>query len=219
MSADYERQLLARARELADLDDIKDDVLGCLGGARHAGLDPEAITGLVGCAVALGATSVETYTADEGWSGQHADERAFLGHIASIEDDLAERLHAISWVGNQAVVALDRAETDLEIAVDDLDAARAMPVDEPCTGCHGHRDAAVAKAERAIAGAQKRISICERVIALRGMVTRRLRDALARLRAVPSDLGETYESVYNLIRRGGRMPREGRWITGEEVPA
>ena len=46
------------------------------------------------------------------------------------------------------------------------------------------------------------------------LLTPRLRHALQRIRAVPSDLGETYESVYNLIRRGGRMPYEGRWIEG-----
>ena len=35
--------------------------------------------------------------------------------------------------------------------------------------------------------------------------------------AVPSDLGETYESVYTLIRRGGVMPRHGRWVTGTDL--
>lgn len=44
---------------------------------------------------------------------------------------------------------------------------------------------------------------------------KQLRYALARIRAVPADLGETYESVYHLLRRGGRMPHEGRWITGQ----
>jgi hypothetical protein len=42
----------------------------------------------------------------------------------------------------------------------------------------------------------------------------RLRHALDRIRAVPSDLGDTYESVYNLIRCGGVMPHHGRWIEG-----
>lgn len=40
-------------------------------------------------------------------------------------------------------------------------------------------------------------------------LTRRLRYALARIRDVPSDLGETYESVYNLIRRGGPHAARG----------
>jgi hypothetical protein len=205
MSAEYERRLLARARELADLDDIKDDVLQCLGGARHAGLDPDAITGLVGCAAALGAVSTATYSAGDGWSGQHADERAFLGHVSSIEDDIEERLHAAANLGEQAMAALDAAQNDLEDA-------QAMSVTVPCDGCHNRRDAA-------IRDCQARIAICGQVIQMMGELAMRLRHALARLRAVPSDLGETYESVYNLIRRRGRMPHEGRWITGEEVPA
>ena len=47
------------------------------------------------------------------------------------------------------------------------------------------------------------------------MLRQHLERARARIRAVPADLGETYESVYRLIRRGGVMPYEGRWITGE----
>jgi hypothetical protein len=78
MSADHERRLLARARELADLDDLRDDTLACLGAARHAGLDPNALTGLVGCAAALGASGTATYTAGDDWTGTHADERHFL---------------------------------------------------------------------------------------------------------------------------------------------
>jgi hypothetical protein len=43
---------------------------------------------------------------------------------------------------------------------------------------------------------------------------------LQALRQVPHDLGEVYELVYAFIRRGGKMPRPGRWITGETpVPA
>jgi hypothetical protein len=43
---------------------------------------------------------------------------------------------------------------------------------------------------------------------------------LQALRQVPHDLGEVYELVYGFIRRGGKMPRPGRWITGETpVPA
>ena len=34
------------------------------------------------------------------------------------------------------------------------------------------------------------------------------------LRQVPHDLGEVYELVYDFIRRGGKMPRYGRWIEG-----
>jgi hypothetical protein len=69
----------------------------------------------------------------------------------------------------------------------------------------------------AIRDAQARIAPCEDTLETFDELTRRLRYAVARIRAVPSDLGETYESVYNLIRRGGRMPHEGRWITRQEA--
>lgn len=233
MSAEYEQRLLARARELADVSEIRDDTLMCLGAARHAGLDPDALRGLIGCAVALGATSLGTYSAGAGWSGQHADERHFLGHIASIEDDIEERLHAARALAAAASAALTRARNDLEAARERLAAARrrlaaahAMFVSLPCNGCHGRKSVAIAAAEEAAAAAEElirdcetRAAICEDAIQRLRELLARLRYALARIRAVPSDLGETYESVYCLLRRGGHMPHQGRWITGEEVPA
>jgi len=218
MGAEYERQLLTRARRLLDLSGIRDDVLGCLGAARHAGLDPEAIAGLVGCAAALGADSTATYSAGDGWAGRHRDERDFLGHICSIEDDLEDWLAVASQLGRETAAALESARADLEAAYGQLDAALTMPTGEPCDGCHGRRDAAIAAARRLISDCETRTGICEEIGQALDVLTKRLRHALARLRAVPSDLGETYESVYSLIRRGGRMPHDGRWITGEEVP-
>ncbi|MFB9248572.1 hypothetical protein ACFFWE_10060 [Sphaerisporangium melleum] len=44
----------------------------------------------------------------------------------------------------------------------------------------------------------------------------RLRAASARLNDTPEQLGETYAAVYDLVARGGQMPRNGRWITGED---
>lgn len=60
-----------------------------------------------------------------------------------------------------------------------------------------------------------RISICEDIGQALTVLRQRLERARSRLRPVPADLGETYESVYRLIRRGGKMPHLGRWITGE----
>jgi hypothetical protein len=37
---------------------------------------------------------------------------------------------------------------------------------------------------------------------------------LQALRQLPHDLGEVYELIYEFIRRGGQMPRAGRWIQG-----
>ena len=143
------------------------------------------------------------YAAGRGPGTRYADEREFLGALADAEDDIAERLKAAGQLHDQAVTALDSA-------LDALDAARAMRTGEPCDGCHGRKAAAIADAEA-------RVRLCEAAIEILTPLAARLRHALARVRAVPSDLGETYESVYNLIRRGGAMPHEGRWITGEGV--
>ena len=218
MSAEYEQRLLAQARELTDLSDLADATLQCLGAGRHAGLDPDALTGLVGCAAALGADSTATYSAGDGWTGRHADERAFLTHVADIEDGIEEHLSATARLTREVTAALDTAHEDLEAASYQLTAAHTMPTGEPCDGCHGHRDAAITAAEELIDECGIRIGMCEDIGYTLGALAGRLRHALARLRAVPSDLGETYESVYNLIRSGGHMPHEGRWITGEEVP-
>lgn len=229
MGTEYEERLRTRARALADLYDIRQDMLACLGAARHAGLDPDALTGLVGCAAAVGATSIETYTAGDGWTGRHADERHFLGHVASIEDDIEDRYISAGRLDTEAGTALETAREDRESARGQLARARtrlatakAMPTFRPCDGCHGRRAAAIDAAEEAIEEAQRRIAECQKRIAIcegvrHAMRTLRvnLQSALARIRAVPGDLGETYESVYRLIRRGGRLPYEGRWITGE----
>jgi hypothetical protein len=232
MSAEYERQLAARARELADLDEIRDGTLTCLGAARHAGLDPDALAGLVGCAAALGASATATYTAGTGWSGTHTDERAFLSHIANIDDDLDERLSALGRLRDETAAALGTARGDLDDARDQLAAARrqltaaqAMTTRHTCDGCHQNKAAAISAAHAAIGAAeqlirecQTRIGICEQTIQAAEAAGRRLWHAQARLNAVPHDLGETYESVYQLIRRGGVMPHHGRWITGSPAP-
>lgn len=198
--SDYERQLLARARELADLGELAEEVTAILGGGRRAGLDPDALGGLVGAAAVLGTAGITVYAAGKGPGTRYADEGEFLGALADAEDDIAERLKTAGRLHDQAVAALDSA-------LDALEAARAMRTGEPCDGCHGRKAAAIADAEA-------RVRLCEAAIEILVPLAAQLRHALARIRAVPSDLGETYESVYAMIRRGGVMPYEGRWIEG-----
>ena len=121
----------------------------------------------------------------------------------------------------------DRAQRDLQAARQDLAAAYAMPTTKDCDGCHGRKAAAISAAEAAIADAEgqvrdaeRRIGICEDTTEILDPLTGRLHAALQALRQVPHDLGEVYELIYAFIRRGGKMPRLGRWITGETpVPA
>ena len=63
-------------------------------------------------------------------------------------------------------------------------------------------------------GRQRRIGICEDTAEILDPLARRLHAALQALRQVPHDLGEVYELIYAFIRRGGKMPRLGRWIEG-----
>ncbi len=214
MSTDGERRLLARARELASLGELAEEVRNILGGGRRAGLDPDALGGLVGAAAALGAAGTAVYAAGRGPGARYAGEREFLSALADAEDGIAERLRTAVNLRDQATAALDAA---LDAGRRALAAARAMPTRDKCDGCHNAKAAAIAAAEAAIADAQERTGLCEAAIDVLDPLTTRLRHALARLRAVPSDLGETYQSVYNLIRRGGVMPYEGRWIEGAPV--
>ena len=203
MSAGYELTLLRRARVLADLSDLAEDVVRILGGARGAGLDPAALGGLVGAAYALGANPIAVYTAGRRIRrGGYPTEREFVADLAAAEDDTADRLRAVSRLQADTVAAMDAA-------LEALEEAKAMPVREPCKGCHDARDAAIAAAEA-------RITVCERVAAITDPLAARLAHALRRLRAVPADLGEVYESVYRLVRQGGVMPFAGRWISGED---
>ena len=214
MSADYERRLLARARRLTDLSDIKDAALACLGGARHAGLNPDALHGLVGCAAALGATSLDTYTAGEGSkAGTPANGRssptwpASKRHRRTPRRGGPARPRGECRPGDRPRGPGDRPRPPRRPA---------PPTREPCGGCHARRAAAIAAAGPGSPTARPG-SACADIGQALPVLRQHLERARAGIRAVPADLGETYEAVYRLIRRGGRLPYEGRWIQG--VPA
>jgi len=216
MSAEHGRRLLARAEELDDTGEIAETVTGILGGARAARLDPDALGGLTGAALALGADPRKVYTAGSRGraAARFADDGAFVTAVADAEDDIAETARAAGTLRGETAAALDRALADLAAARRDLAAARAMPASDPCDGCHAARAAAIAAAEAAVRECQERAALCEAALDVLGPLLARLRHALARIGAVPEDLGETYESVYRLLRRGGAMPYDGDWLTG-----
>lgn len=55
---------------------------------------------------------------------------------------------------------------------------------------------------------------CDTAIGVLQAAGQRLDYALGRLRAVPEDLGDTYEALYRMVRSGRAMPHDGRWLTG-----
>ncbi len=229
----YEEQLHARAEMLEETGELAAAVTAILAGASGAGADPRAVIGLRAAIAALDpAGAPPGYQAGSGTdrhpgSGYGSDAE-FLEAVSDAEDQIRDWLRDVEQLAEQVTAALDQAHADLERAQQDLQAARqalaaayAMPVKKECDGCHSRKAAAITAAEAAIADAEerirdaaRRIGICEDAAEILDPLTRRLQAALHALRQVPHDLGEVYELIYAFIRRGGKMPRYGRWIEG-----
>ena len=236
----YEEQLHTGAEMLEETSELAAAVTAILDGAAGAGLDPRAIISLRAAITELDPAG----GAPPGYqAGSRTDRRPgsgygsdaeFLEAVSDAEDQALDWLRDTGQLTEQVIAALDvahddrdRAQRDLQTARQDLAAAYAMPTKKDCDGRHGRKAAAITAAEAAIAAAEerirdaeRRIGICEDTTEILDSLTRRLQAALQALRQVPHDLGEVYELVYAFIRRGGKMPRPGRWITGETpVPA
>jgi hypothetical protein len=212
MNADRERRLLARAHALADTEDLAEEVTAILGGGRAARLDPDVLPGLAGAALALGADSLTVYRAE---AARFADDGEFAAAVEEADDAITGRAGAAARLAAEAAAALDAARDALDAAHAELDDARAMPADDPCDGCHDDRAAAIAAAQAHIADAKERVACAQEAAAALGRLAARLRGALACLRRVMGDLAETYETVYELRRRGRVMPKDGDWLTGD----
>lgn len=187
----YEESLLARAEVLEDTGELVQEITGILAGAQRAGVDPAAVISLTAAACALDPGAVTSYDAgdqqDRRSAGRFDSDTAMLEAVADAEDDTAERLREAGKLQEQAAAAMDAAQAALE-------AAYAMGVNDPCDGCHGAKEAAIADAER-------RISLGEATTAVLDPLVLRLQAALVRLRQVPHDLGEVYELVCELPPR------------------
>jgi len=230
----YEEQLHARAEMLEDTGELAAAVTVILTFASGAGVDPRAAVSLRAAARALDPAGGAPphyeagSPADRHPGSGYGSDSEFLEAVSDAEDQVLDRVRDTDQLAEHVVAALDKAHDDLERARRDLQAAQAdlaaayaMPTRDPCTGCHPAKAAAIATAEAAIddaedriIGATRRIGLCEDTAELLDPLARRLRAALQALRQVPHDLGEVYELVYEFIRRGGKMPRLGRWIEG-----
>ncbi len=230
----YEQQLHTRAEMLEETGGLATAVTAILAGASGAGVDPRAVVSLRAAVRALDPAGGPPpgyqagSPADRHPGGGYGSDGEFLEAVSDAEDQILDWLRDAGQLQEQVIAALDKAHDDLERARRDLQAARAdlaaayaMPTRDPCTGCHPAKAAAIAVAEAAVAdaedritGATRRIGLCGDAAEILDPLTGRLRAALQALRQVPHDLGEVYELVYEFIRRGGKMPRLGRWIQG-----
>jgi hypothetical protein len=203
----YEETLLARAEMLEETGDLAQAITAILSGAQEAGVDPGAVTSLQAAARALDPGASTRYDggskdARQPGTGYRSDGE-FLEAVSGAEEDVRDRLREVQQSQEAVVTAMDAAQAA-------LDAAYAMPVKDPCDGCHAAK-------ETAIMAALNRKSLCETAPEILDPVAERLRAALARLRQVPEDLGEAYELVYEFIRKGGKLPVYARWLEAEEA--
>ena len=229
----YEEQLHAHAEMLDETGELAAAVTAILAGASGAGVDPRANSSLRAALAALdpagGAPGYQAGSRTDRHPGSgYGSDGEFLEAVSDAEEQICDWLREAEQLTEQVIAALDnahadreRAQQDLETARQDLAAAYAMPTTKDCDGCHGRKAAAITAAEAAVAGAEERIrdatrrvSICEDTAEILDPLARRLHAALHALRQVPHDLGEVYELIYAFIRRGGKMPRLGRWIEG-----
>jgi hypothetical protein len=201
------RDLLTRAEVLAGSGELAEGVGDILLGAEQAGADRGAVEGLLGALRILDPAALPGYDPGEAddmrANSGYASEVEFLEGVGDAEDQAtqAHREAAALCAGagellDQAGAEAGAARRDLSAARDRLSAAYAMPTAEPCTGCHGAKQAAITEAETAAAEAEARIGVAvqvmttaEAAIAVLEPYVAALVIVAARLRRVPSDLG------------------------------
>jgi hypothetical protein len=224
--------LLARAEMLEDVDHLTEAVTDVIAGTEGSGVMRQAVEGLFAALAILDPTSPPPGY-DIGGSDEQrrntgfGNDGEFLEALSDLEDDLAQHLTLAADLqkhvredAEEAWEDLDAARQDLAAARDALAMALAMTTGEPCNGCHGAKTAAItaaetdiSDAEAGIAAARECITDCEAATDLLDPLADTLVRALDRVRRVAPDLGEAFELLYEFVRRGGEMPRPGRWIT------
>jgi len=214
MTTTQSSNLTARAAAMADLDDLAEEATRLLGGARAARLDPDALTSLAGAAMALGAESLAVYQAAR---DAHGSDTELLEEVAEVEDGTAAALHEAQELRQEARRELADARTAKHRAQAALAAARMMPAVSDRQ--RAARDAAITRAQQQVDEALARIDVAEEALEVLGPLTGQLRRALALLQRVPEELGETYEAIYDHIRAGRVMPKDGDFLKGGRVGA
>lgn len=126
----------------------------------------------------------------DGWL-PYRDDHELVGVICDMLDEIADRWQAYVRLRNEAATARARAWAYLEVVVEEADRVTL----------------------------RARIADCTAALEVLSVLAGRLTAASRRLNAAPVELGDTYAAVYQLVAAGRVMPHNGRWITGQELPA
>jgi hypothetical protein len=208
-----ERDILARAEDLADTADLAETCAAVIGSARAARVDQGALGGLVTAARLLGADVSAVLSAARGRHAGFGRDTGLLEAADDLAGDIEDRAAVAARLRIQASSALARARADEAAACGRLAAARLMPVSRPCRGCHAAREAAIdaARADRDDARERARNAAAAAAV----LAALKLDQALAAVRRVPEDLRETYAAAYDLVTADpNAMPKDGDFITG-----
>lgn len=186
MTASY----TTRAEHLADTEEQADALADIAGRCHATGLDPDVYRPVIVATVTLGRRPKRS----PAW----ANDVELVEAVEELTDEVRAMAQAMNALNAEVAQALEQAEQDLAAAQRDLRAAR--------------DDDEAAAARAAIAEARRTIADCMEALEVLADGAQRLAFVLAKLLAVPDELGDTYAAAYETVRRGHLLPHNGRFL-------
>jgi chromosome segregation ATPase len=180
----------ARAEHLADTEETGDTLADIAGRCHATGLDPDVYRPVIVATITLGRRPKR----GPAW----ANDVELVETVEDVTDEFRAIAAAVNAFNAEVTQALEQAEHNLAAAQRDLRSAR--------------DDDEAASARAAVAEAQRTIADCMEALEILADAGQRLAFVLAKLLAVPDELGDTYAAAYETVRRGHRLPHDGRFI-------
>lgn len=181
---------LARAEALAEPDELAVDAATAAGRCFATGLDLDAFRGVIAVTIILGTRPVRA----SAWP----DDVAMIEALEDLTERLGVRRSQVDRLGTETRMALDQAKRELAAAES---AERSAKKDSA-------RNAARARQRQARAV----IADCTAALEILTDAAQKFGYAIRRIERVPDELGETYASVYELVRHGRVMPHRGAFL-------
>jgi hypothetical protein len=181
---------LTEAERLTDTEDLAHQLAETAGRCQATGLDLDMYRCLIVATVTLG----QRPKRGSAW----ANDADLLAAVEDITTAVQLQAAEVGRFGAQVEQAQSAAEEELAAAQAALRAAG------------NERQAAVARSR--VAAAQRTIADCMEALELLVDAAQRLAFVLAKLLAVPDELGDTYEAAYETVHRGHVLPHDGRFL-------
>jgi hypothetical protein len=179
-----------KAAALADTEDLADELAETAGRCHATGLDPDVYRSVIVATVILDKRPQR----GPAW----ANDVELINRIEDLTTNVRIKAADINTFAAEVQRALKQAEAALAAA---QQALRSAETDEDAAAAHA-----------AIAAAQRTIADCMGALGILADAAQRLAFVLAKLLAVPDELGDTYAEAYETVRRGHVLPHDGRWL-------